>query len=161
MQLTRAPRKILTRWVDNPRPLGCPRMKKALQERNILQLVSLAIQHKPNAKFILPWSFWVHRGLLSGAPCWRSTFGDRGLVRSDLEADLAHSAACLRLQFYGDLPRLCLGRCCKLSDKGGLRRLGRIGFRHLVGSPLCLPLGKPSRQGRGGGAKEIKKKKNF
>jgi hypothetical protein len=26
MPLTRAPRKILTSWVDNPRPLGCPQM---------------------------------------------------------------------------------------------------------------------------------------
>jgi hypothetical protein len=27
MPLTRAPRKILTSWVDNSRPLGCPQMK--------------------------------------------------------------------------------------------------------------------------------------
>jgi hypothetical protein len=36
MPLIRAPRKIITSWVDNPRPLGCPQMnwgrtlKKAL-----------------------------------------------------------------------------------------------------------------------------------
>jgi hypothetical protein len=41
MPLTRAPRKILTSWVDNPRPLGCPQMnwgrplKKALQSNDL------------------------------------------------------------------------------------------------------------------------------
>jgi hypothetical protein len=41
LRLTRAPRKILTSWVDNPRPLGCPQinsgrtLKKALQSYDL------------------------------------------------------------------------------------------------------------------------------
>jgi hypothetical protein len=41
MPLTRAPRKMLTCWVDNPRPLGCPQMNwgralvKALQSYDL------------------------------------------------------------------------------------------------------------------------------
>jgi hypothetical protein len=41
MPLFRAPRKILSSWVDNPRPLGCPQMnwgrtlKKALQSNDL------------------------------------------------------------------------------------------------------------------------------
>jgi hypothetical protein len=41
MPFTRAPRKVLTSWVDNPRPLGCPQMnwgrilKEALQSYDL------------------------------------------------------------------------------------------------------------------------------
>jgi hypothetical protein len=46
MPLTQAPRKILTSWVDNPRPLGCPQMnwgrtlKKALFGRGLVECSS-------------------------------------------------------------------------------------------------------------------------
>jgi hypothetical protein len=37
MSLIRAPRKILSSWVDNPRPLGCPQMNWCRTLKNALQ----------------------------------------------------------------------------------------------------------------------------
>jgi hypothetical protein len=44
MPLIRAPRKILTSWVDNPRPFGCPQMNWGRTLRKVLQSYDLPIE---------------------------------------------------------------------------------------------------------------------
>jgi hypothetical protein len=65
MPLTRAPRKISTCWVDNPRPRGCPQMnwgrilKKALQSCD------------------LPTAFVEWREIAADRCKWRAAFGSK------------------------------------------------------------------------------------
>jgi hypothetical protein len=76
MPLTRAPRKILTTWVDNPRPLGCSQMnwgrtlKKALQSND------------------LPTEFFKRREMAADRHQWRAICGSKRQSATKRDTDL-------------------------------------------------------------------------
>jgi hypothetical protein len=65
MPLTRAPRKIWTSWIDDPRPLGCPQMKWGRTLKKALQ------------SFDLPTEFVKWRKMAADRNQWRAICGSK------------------------------------------------------------------------------------
>jgi hypothetical protein len=90
MPLTRAPRKILTSWVDNRRPLGCPQMNWGRT------LIKVLLSND------LPTEFVKWREMAADRNQWRAVCGSKipsstkekpTSSRQDISAELRYSTA--------------------------------------------------------------------
>lgn len=91
MPLTRAPRKLLTGWVEHPRPIGCPQMTWGRTLKKVLKSVKL------------PTDFVQWRIAAADRDQWRVICGSKSRTQKEI-SNLSRSAIWDKLRYGAAQP---------------------------------------------------------